>query len=182
MSDTVAIFASSRRRGNTGQFIDWIGSELDINIIDLSERKLSPYDYEHKNRDDDFIPIMNEILGYEKIIFSTPVYWYAACAQMKVFIDRTSDLLDLEELKDIGRRLRKKTGYVVCTSISSEADNSFLSSFKNTFEYLGMSYGGHVHANCENGYVPDGYLEDVARFLKLVKCSAHLSSADLAAS
>jgi len=173
MNDTVAVFASARRNGNTGKFIDWIGSELGINIIDLSEKNISPYDCEHKNLDDDFIPIMNEILEYEKIIFSTPVYWYAASAQMKVFIDRTSDFLDLEELKDIGRRLRKKNGYVVCTSISSEADSSFLNSFKDTFEYLGMNYGGHVHANCENGYIPNEYVEDVTQFLNLVKCTDH---------
>jgi len=49
MSDTVAVFASARRNGNTGKFIDWIGSELGINIIDLSEKNISPYDYEHKN-------------------------------------------------------------------------------------------------------------------------------------
>lgn len=176
MSDTVAIFASARRNGNTGKFIDWIGSELDINIIDLSEKNISPFDYEHKNFDDDFILIMNEILEYEKIIFATPVYWYAASAQMKIFIDRTSDFLDLEELKDIGRRLRKKTGYVVCTSISSEVDSSFLNSFIDTFEYLGMNYGGHVHANCENGYIQNEYMEDVTQFLNLVKFSDHRSS------
>ncbi len=112
---------------------------------------------------------MNQLLGHEKIIFSTPVYWYAASAQMKVFIDRTSYFLDLEELKDMGRRLRSKTAYIVCTSISKEADPSFLNAFKDTFEYLGINYGGHVHANGENGYTPSEYMEDVATFLKLVK-------------
>ncbi len=167
MNDTIAIFASARRNGNTGKFIDWIGNELDINIIDLSEKNISPYDYEHKNLDDDFIPLMNQLLDYEKIIFATPVYWYAASAQMKVFIDRTSDFLYLEELKDMGRRLRKKTGYIACTSTSNKADRSFLNSFKDTFEYLGMNYGGHVHANCENGYNPSEYIEDVKKFVKL---------------
>jgi len=38
MNDTIAIFASARRNGNTGKFIDWIGNELDIDIIDLSEK------------------------------------------------------------------------------------------------------------------------------------------------
>lgn len=169
MDDAIAIFASARKNGNTGRFIDWIGNELDINIINLSEKSISPFDYDHKNLNDDFIPLMNQLLDYEKIIFSTPIYWYAASAQMKIFIDRTSDLLDLEELKEIGRRLRKKTGYIVCTSISNEADQSFLNSFKNTFEYLGMNYGGHVHANCENGYTPNEYMEDVTKFVKLVK-------------
>jgi len=175
MNDTIAVFASARRNGNTGNFIDWIGSGLGVNIIDLSEKNISPYDYDHKNLDDDFISIMNEILNYEKIIFATPVYWYAASAQMKIFIDRMSDFLDLDELKDIGRRLRKKTGYIVCTSASSEADSAFLGAFKSTFEYLGMNYGGHIHADCENGYIPDEYMEDVTQFLKLVKFSDCLS-------
>jgi len=171
VNDTIAIFGSARRNGNTGKFIDWIGDELNINIIDLSEKNISPYDYEHKNLDDDFIPLMNQLLDYKNIIFATPVYWYAASAQMKIFIDRTSDFLDVEELKDIGRRLRKKTGYIVCTSISSEADRSFLNSLKDTFEYLGMNYGGHVHANCENGYSPNEYKEDINKFVQSVKCS-----------
>ncbi len=169
MSDTIAIFASARRNGNTGKFIDWIGNELDIEIIDLSGKNISAYDYEHKNLDDDFIPLMNQLLDYEKIIFVTPVYWFAASAQMKVFIDRTSDFLDLEELKDMGQRLRNKSGYIVCTSTSNEAAPSFLNSFKDTFEYLGMNYGGHVHANCENDYSPGEYIEDVERFVKLFK-------------
>ena len=68
----------------------------------------------------------------------------------------------------MGRRLRGKYGYVVCTSISKQADPSFLNAFRGTFEYLGMNYGGHVHANCENGYNPDVYAVDVREFVKLV--------------
>ncbi len=37
MSDTIAIFASARRNGNTGKFIDWIGNELDIEIGEYIE-------------------------------------------------------------------------------------------------------------------------------------------------
>jgi len=169
LTDTIAIFASARRNGNTGKFIDWIGSELGINVIDLSEKNITPYDYEHKNIDDDFIPLVADLLEYKKIIFVTPVYWFAASAQMKVFIDRTSDFLDIEEFKDMGRKLRGKTGYVVCTSISSQADSSFLNAFKDTFEYLGINYGGHVHANCEGGYLASQYTDDVNKFIKLVK-------------
>ncbi|EGG92793.1 hypothetical protein IMCC1989_26 [gamma proteobacterium IMCC1989] len=93
---------------------------------------------------------------------------------MKIFIDRTSDFLDLEELKDIGRRLRKKMAYIVCTSISSDADSSFINSLKDTFEYLGMKYGGYVHANCENGYIQENYRQDVNSFLSSVKESAYV--------
>lgn len=174
MKSTIAIFASARRNGNTGKFIDWIAGELGIDVIDLCEKEITPYDYEHKNINDDFIPLMNNLLSYENIIFVTPVYWYGPSAQMKIFIDRTSDFLDVEALKDIGRKLRNKTAYIVCTSISGDADSSFLNSFKDTFRYLGMDYGGYVHANCENGYIPDNYQKDVSKFIESFKCEEFL--------
>ena len=169
MSKAIAIFASARRGGNTGKFIDWIAGELNMKVVDLSEKNISPYDYEHKNINDDFIPLMNELLNYEKIVFVTPVYWYGPSAQMKIFIDRTSDFLDVEELGDMGRRLRSKMAYIVCTSISNDADSSFLNSLKNTFKYLGMVYGGYVHANCENGYNQADYQKDVNEFIESIK-------------
>ena len=169
MSNTIAVFASARRNGNTGKFIDWIASELGIEVIDLSEKDISPYDYDHKNINDDFLPLMQQLLEYEKIIFVTPVYWYGPSAQMKIFLDRTSDFLDLEELKDVGRLLREKIAYIVCTSISSDADSSFINSLTDTFGYLGMKYGGYVHANCEDGYIQDNYRQDVKKFLQLVQ-------------
>lgn len=169
MSNIIAVFASARRNGNTGKFIDWIANDLGIEVIDLSEKNISPYDYDHANLDDDFLPVMNQLLEYEKIIFVTPVYWYAPSAQMKTFIDRTSDFLDLEELKNIGRRLRGKMSYIVCTSISDDADSSFLGSLRDTFVYLGMQYGGYVHANCEDGYVRENYQQDVEKFVNSVK-------------
>jgi|TARA_B110000908_G_C9990521_1_gene329577 multimeric flavodoxin WrbA len=171
VKETIAIFASARRGGNTGKLIDWIAGELDIDIIDLGEKNISPFDYEHKNINDDFLPLLDELLTYKNIIFVTPIYWYASSAQMKIFIDRTSDLLDVEELKSTGRRLRNKTAYVVCTSISPEADSSFLNSFKDTFEYLSINYGGHIHADCENGYEPHKYKDGVERFIQSVKRS-----------
>ncbi len=174
MSNVIAVFASARRNGNTGKFIDWIAGELGMEVVDISEKNITPYDYDHKNIGDDFLPVIHKLLEYEKIIFVTPVYWYSPSAQMKTFIDRTSDFLDLDELKDIGRRLRGKTAYIVCTSISADADSSFLGSLKDTFRYLGMQYGGYVHANCESGYVQDNYRQDVESFLRTVKSQEQL--------
>ncbi|PID46301.1 MAG: NADPH-dependent oxidoreductase [Proteobacteria bacterium] len=171
MNNAIAIFASARRNGNTGKLIDWIAGELGIEVIDLSEKNISPYDYDHKNINDDFLPLMQQLLEYEKIIFVTPVYWYGPSAQMKIFIDRTCDFLDLRELKDIGRQLRGKVAYIVCTSISQDADSSFINSLKDTFGYLGMKYGGYVHANCENGYTQDSYRQNVDKFIRSVRDS-----------
>ena len=171
LSDSIAVFASARRNGNTGQFIDWIAEELSIEVIDLAEHDISAYDYDHKNIGDDFLPLMRKLNNYKKILFVTPVYWYGPSAQMKTFIDRTSDFLDVEELRDIGRQLRGKMAYVVCTSISDEADTSFINALKDTFVYLGMEYGGHVHANCVEGYIKEHYQQDVNHFVDSVKAS-----------
>jgi multimeric flavodoxin WrbA len=82
---TIALFSSSRRHGNTGQLMDRIASELDIEVVDLARQRMSPYDYEHLNRNDDFEPLMARVLAHEQIIFATPIYWYAVSPAMKVF-------------------------------------------------------------------------------------------------
>ena len=58
----------------------------------------------------------------------------------------------LPELLEEGRQLRGKTGYVVCTSIYDEVPAPFLGAFLDTFDYLGMRFGGMAHANCQNGF------------------------------
>jgi len=169
MTDTVAIFASANSNGNTRKLMEWISHELDIKVIDLNDKNISSYDYEHKNINDDFMSVMNEILEYEKVIFATPIYWYSMSAQMKSFIDRTTDFLQLEAFKHVGRKLRNKTSYVVCTSASEEADSDFLSVFEKTFGYLGINYKGYIHANCSDGYIAERYTSDVDKFIKLVQ-------------
>jgi multimeric flavodoxin WrbA len=175
MPSTIALFASSRRHGNTGQLMDRIAKELKIEVIDLARLNISPYDYDHNNRDDDFEPLMQHVLGYEQIILASPVYWYGVSAPMKVFLDRVSDFLDIPELQEQGRRLRGKRGFVVCTSVYDEVAPPFSDALKQTFEYLGMSYGGVVHANCSGGYQAALYEADMASFVALVSNGAGLS-------
>jgi hypothetical protein len=67
---------------------------------------------------------------------------------------------------DQGRRLRGKKAHVVCTSISEEVDAPFLEAFKETFEHLGMEFGTYVHANCEDGYEPLKYEDDIRNFIE----------------
>lgn len=169
MLDTIALFSSSRRHGNTGRFIDRIASELDIEVIDLSSLRISPYDYDHRNRGDDFEPLMDRMLSYEQIIFATPIYWYAASPPMKIFLDRISDFLELPELLPQGRRLRGKNAYVVCTSICEEPSPAFGSAFRETFDYLGMLFGGLAHVNCADGYRPAVHDTEALAFARLAR-------------
>jgi multimeric flavodoxin WrbA len=165
----IALFSSSRRNGNTGQLMDRIASELGIEVIDLATKNMSAYDYEHQNRDDDFEPLMRRILEFDRIIFASPVYWYAVSPAMKVFLDRISDFLDLADLLEDGRRLRGKYGYVVCTSIYDEAPASFIGAFVDTFNFLGMRLGGVAHANCRDGYVPARHDGEATAFAKRLR-------------
>ncbi len=169
MPSALALFSSSRRHGNTGQLMDRIARELDIEVVDLAAKRLSPFDYEHRNRDDDFEPLMKHVLSFDQLIFATPIYWYAVSPAMKVFLDRISDYLELPDLLDEGRRLRGKLAYVVCTSISDEADAAFTGAFLDTFNYLGMPFGGCLHINCRDGYLPAKHDTEAIAFADLVK-------------
>jgi multimeric flavodoxin WrbA len=158
-----------RRHGNTGRLLDRIAMEAGAEVIDLSALRLSPYDYDHRNRDDDFEPLMKQVLSHDQIIFASPVYWYAVSPAMKIFLDPISDFLDLPDLLAEGRRLRGKTGYVVCTSICEEPAVEFMGAFVETFRYLGMHFGGSVHANCRDGYRPDVHDAQAIAFAALLR-------------
>jgi len=169
MFNAIALFSSSRRNGNTGQLMDRIAMELSIEVVDLASIRMSAYDYEHRNRNDDFEPLMKRVLAFDQLIFATPVYWYAVAPAMKIFLDRISDFLELPDLLNEGRRLRGKRAYVVCTSIYDEAPASFMNAFRDTFSYLGMHFDGVAHANCRDGYIPAKHDAEAVSLAKHVR-------------
>lgn len=108
MKNTIVIFSSSRRNGNTGKLTDWA----------------------------------------------------APCAQMKIFIDRLPDLLDVAQLKRLGKR-----AYILSTSINEDASENFINSFNLIFKYFDMNLVGYLHDNCNKCYLPHKYHDDVRAFL-----------------
>jgi len=145
--------------------LDSLLERADIEFIDLSTFDISEFDYDHNNMDDDFLPLIKRVVTYNKIIFASPVYWYSVTPKMKTFIDRISDLLDLPGFLDVGRQLKGKAGFVLSTSSSEQISSSFINSFEKTFEYLGMTYGGFLHADCSDDYQAEEYEMDLQRFL-----------------
>jgi multimeric flavodoxin WrbA len=174
MGTAIALLGSSRRNGNTGQLMDHIATQLDIEVVDLGQIRMSCYDYEHRNRGDDFEPLMKRILEFDHIVVGSPVYWYSVSPPVKVFLDRITDFLDIPELLDDGRRLRGKTGHIVCTSIYDKAPSSFLGTLTATFEYLGMQIGGTVHAKCSEGYSRPTHESEVMAFARLIGASRNV--------
>ncbi|OXB01387.1 FMN reductase [Flavobacterium oncorhynchi] len=142
----VIILGSSRKNGNTTKIIDEISKEYNIDVVNLSDYNISYYDYESKNIEDDFLPLIKKIIeNHDTFIFATPIYWYNMSGIMKVFFDRFSDLIRIE--KETGRKLRGKKIGVISNSHDNEIEDSFYIPFKKTADYLGMEYLGHAHFN-----------------------------------
>lgn len=152
MAHAIVLFASARRQGNTGALADRLAAPHGIEVVDLGALRIAPYDYAHGHRDDDFEPLFRRVLGYRHLVFASPVYCYAVASPMKAFLDRITDFLDIEDLRDEARRLRGKTGHVACTSIYDEPPPSFVAAFADNFAYFGMRFGGVLHVNCADGY------------------------------
>ena len=144
----VIILGSSRSKGNTANSIAAISEKHNIDVIDLNNYTISYYDYESKNLNDDFLPLIKSIIeNYDTLIFATPVYWYNMSGIMKVFFDRFSDLIRVE--KETGRKLRGKNMFVISNSHSDEIDASFYIPFQKSADYLGMNYTGEIHLNAD---------------------------------
>lgn len=140
----VVIVGSSRNDGDTSNLINELIKKSGWDSINLNDYNFSYYDYNHKNKDDDYLGLMKQIIEkYDTLIFATPVYWYSMSGIMKVFFDRITDLLEIE--KDLGRKLRGKKMAAISCSIGNNLDDSFWLPFSETAKYLGMNYLGHTH-------------------------------------
>jgi multimeric flavodoxin WrbA len=149
MSKTLVIFGSSANEGNTFKAIHMVvAGQQDIEIVNLNQIDISPFDYDQKNSSDDFLPLAQKMVEAKQIIIATPIYWYHVSAIMKVFLDRISDLLVFK--KDLGRKLRNKDIFVIASySNHPHGKKGFERNLKQVFEYLGMNYCGAFL--CYNG-------------------------------
>lgn len=163
---TVIIVGSSRSTGNTAELAIAIASKLQASVIDLNQYQIAPFDYEFKNRDDDFLALMKQVLSFDRIILATPMYWYAPSAVMKTFMDRISDLLKVE--KDLGRQLRTKKAALLGTGCDAIPAACFEQIFQLTFDYLGMAYQGMLYASCENEFIHAEHLLAIERFTEVL--------------
>ena len=74
MSNSVIIIGSSRINGNTTRIASVVANQYNLDVVNLSDYNFSYYDYESKNRDDDFFELIKGILEkYGNLIFATPM-------------------------------------------------------------------------------------------------------------
>ena len=165
MNKGVIIQGSSRSIGDTNKVVLKLKELSGFDVVDLNQMNIGHFDYEFKNRDDDFINLFKNIVtNYETIVFVTPIYWYSMSGLMKVFFDRISDFLNLE--KDYGRLLRG----MQMASISASNDSRFYEGFEmpfiNSADYLGMTYLGHLHTWVIDNTLPQEVVSNIDSFVK----------------
>lgn len=164
MIEGVIIQASSRSNGNTNKISKFISEQTEYDVIDLSTKKISAFDYEFKNRNDDFLPLIKDIAEkYDTLIFVTPVYWYTMSGILKTFFDRISDCLKIE--KETGRKLRGKNMLAISCGSDEEIIDGFDIPFKKSAEYLGMNYLGYLHTWIENDSVPESVKTEITKLV-----------------
>ncbi|MCH8034045.1 MAG: NAD(P)H-dependent oxidoreductase [Bacteroidetes bacterium] len=163
----IIIQGSSRSKGNTNKVVRLLMKELEFDVVDLSLKKIEYFDYEFKNQKDGFLSIIKQIAEeYELIVFATPVYWYSMSGIMKTFFDRLSDCLKIE--KETGRKLRGKNMAVISCGSDETETEGFFTPFRNSAEYLGMTYLGNIHTWIEDELVSNKVETRIQNFVKLL--------------
>ena len=168
----IIILGSSRKNGETKKVVNELIRLSSWDLIDLTDFNISHFDYDHLNRDDDFIELIKRISSnYDVLIFATPVYWYSMSGIMKVFFDRLTDLLRIK--KDDGRKLRNKYMAVISCSNGDNLGDNFWLPFKKSAEYLGMNYITDLHT-----YQDKMEIEKIAEFKRKIEEKTTLNNSN----
>lgn len=161
----VIIQGSSRSNGNTNKIVSFVQKETGFDLIDLKSKQIKGFDYHFKNMDDDFLPLMKDIVHkYQVIIFATPVYWYAMSGMMKNFFDRITDCLKIE--KETGKKLRGKSMGMISCGSDSDLKKGFEMPFVESANYLGMNYIGSIHTWLENEIISETLKTELHTFIE----------------
>ncbi|MDA2922755.1 NAD(P)H-dependent oxidoreductase [Patescibacteria group bacterium AH-259-L07] len=137
------IFGSLRSDGTTRIVVDELFRNKNIQFIDLLEKNVAYYDYDHHNSEDDFLQIAKKMTHSKSIIFVTPIYWYSMSAIMKTFFDRFTDLLQVR--KDLGKKLKNKRTYLIVSGTDQELPIGFEIPFARTSKYFDMKFKGYFY-------------------------------------
>jgi len=142
---TIILIGSSRNDGNTSSLVNSVQEGLDASVVYLTDKNISYFDYDLDQSADNFIPLIQEMLRYDQLVFATPVYWYAMSGRMKTFFDRFTDLITTH--KELGRSLAGKSTFLISTGSSPEIPLGFELPFRETSAYLDMDFKGTLYAS-----------------------------------
>ena len=164
----VIIQGSSRSDGNTHKVVNVVKEKTGFDVVDLKSKNIGVFDYQFKNQQDDFIPLMTEIVEkYDTILFATPVYWFSMSGLMKNFFDRITDCIKIE--KEIGRQLKGKSMAMISSGSGPELKEGFTMPFVESASYLGMNYLGDIHTWIEEDVIPEVLNHELTEFVEKLR-------------
>lgn len=143
MALSLVILGSARSEGETRKAVDLAFPPGTAELVVLPDFSIGGYDYGHGNAGDGFDALAARMAAAEKIIFATPVYWYAMSAPLKIFFDRLTDMT--ENLKSHGKALAGKPVWVIATGTEDMLPDGFEVPFARTADYFGMAYRGAAY-------------------------------------
>ncbi len=157
--DVLVFLGSPRKKGNsevlTQELLEGVrqagGSP---EIIRLCEMKISPCiscgGCDKTGRcvvEDDMIPLYKKIISIDKIIVSSPIFFYGVTAQTKAFIDRTQALWNRKRLLQkkgewVDNPERKGFFISVAATRGAKIFEGAILTMKYGYDAMGMQYGG----------------------------------------
>ncbi|MFW9994385.1 MAG: flavodoxin family protein [Candidatus Odinarchaeota archaeon] len=96
--------------------------------------------------DDDMQKIYTSLHSADAIVIASPVYWFNMSAQTKLVIDRLYGLVEPNRQALKGKRIGIILTYGDTDQNTSGANNA-ITSFQDTFQYIGAKIAGIVHGS-----------------------------------
>lgn len=142
LENALVILGTARDESNTLEELKKNSQITNFKLIELHKLNLLPYSYKEPPKDD-FLSVAEKMLRHDRIVFATPVYWYAMSGVLKLFFDRLTDLISTS--KNIGRSLAGKQVALFTTGTDPELPDGFEVPFRRTCEYFDMKYQGAIY-------------------------------------
>jgi putative NADPH-quinone reductase len=158
MEEILLVLGSSRPKGNTTAAVRALQSGLGLGpsqLVDLLDHDIQPFDYQLPMTRDDFASVLERLLRHQRLVFATPVYWYAMSGLMKNFFDRLTDLLLCDEGRLLGRALAHRQLWLLATGVEEELPHGFTVPFERTASYFSMSWKGACYVRVDDALPPD---------------------------
>lgn len=146
------VYGGTRQNGNTEILTEQAIQGVTADRIYLREYTIRPIeDLRHTKNgfqdiDDDYNSIIDRILQYDILVFSTPIYWFSMSGYMKNFIDRWSQTMRDTKYPDFKNRLSAKKAYVIAVG----GDEPYLKGlpliqqFQYIFSFIGIRFEGYI--------------------------------------
>jgi multimeric flavodoxin WrbA len=138
-SKPLIVLGSARKSSDTARFVKSLFDDDSVTVVDLLDYNISLYRYDGQYpEDDNFLEVVELMLNHRKIVFATPVYWYAMSGLMKTFFDRFTDIVTIR--KETGRQLKGKQTFLISVGADDALPVSFEEPFRLTSLYLDMEF------------------------------------------